>query len=164
MNERLAKRFSHSWLDSKITKEDTQLSEKIWGYFTGPCFVYMAYYAIAGTYLTQFYTDVLGIGGIFYDPDACFFQGGRCNHKYCHGPDYRSDPHQAGKGPAVDSDFWYPDGHCRMPSLHGTQGHLRCADCLDHSQLQSLFCLCFHNLQYEPCPHGATVHTGYKAA
>ena len=65
MNERLAKRFSHSWLDSKITKEDTQLSEKIWGYFTGPCFVYMAYYAIAGTYLTQFYTDVLGIGGIF---------------------------------------------------------------------------------------------------
>ncbi len=34
------------------------------GYFLGPCMVYMAYYAIAGTYLTQFYTDVLGMSGM----------------------------------------------------------------------------------------------------
>ena len=57
--------FSSKFFDSKITSANTQKSEMWLGYFFGPCFVYMAYYAIAGTYLTQFYTDVLGIGGIF---------------------------------------------------------------------------------------------------
>lgn len=57
--------FSKKFLNSRITSADTQKSEMWLGYFFGPCLLYMAYYAIAGTYLTQFYTDVLGIGGVF---------------------------------------------------------------------------------------------------
>lgn len=57
--------FSASALDSRIKSANTQASEMWLGYFTGPCFVYMVYYAVAGTYLTQFYTDVLGLSGIF---------------------------------------------------------------------------------------------------
>lgn len=55
--------FSSPWLRSRITREDTQTSEKVLGYFLGPCLVYMVYTGIAGTYLTQFYTDVLGLAG-----------------------------------------------------------------------------------------------------
>lgn len=57
--------FSSKIFDSRITSANTQTSEKVLGYFFGPCFLYMMYYAVAGTYLTQFYTDVLGITGIF---------------------------------------------------------------------------------------------------
>ncbi|MBE5896423.1 MAG: MFS transporter [Lachnospiraceae bacterium] len=57
--------FNSKFFDSKVTSANIQTSEKVWGYFVGPMFMYMAYYAIAGTYLTQFYTDVLGIGGVF---------------------------------------------------------------------------------------------------
>lgn len=57
--------FGSGVLDSWIHSANTTGSEKALGYFFGPCLVYMAYYAIAGTYLTQFYTDVLGITGIF---------------------------------------------------------------------------------------------------
>ena len=57
--------FSAPALDSRIKSANTQASEMWLGYFAGPCFVYMVYYAVAGTYLTQFYTDVLGITGIF---------------------------------------------------------------------------------------------------
>lgn len=57
--------FNSKFFDSKVTSANVQTSEKVWGYFVGPMFMCMAYYAIAGTYLTQFYTDVLGIGGIF---------------------------------------------------------------------------------------------------
>ncbi len=57
--------FNSKFFDSKVTSANIQTSEKVWGYFVGPMFMYMAYYAIAGTYLTQFYTDGLGIGGIF---------------------------------------------------------------------------------------------------
>ena len=59
------KLFESPKLDSRIRSANTQGSEKALGYFFGPCFVYMAYYAIAGTYLTQFYTDVLGLAGGF---------------------------------------------------------------------------------------------------
>lgn len=59
------KLFDSPKLDSRIRSANTQGSEKALGYFFGPCFVYMAYYAIAGTYLTQFYTDVLGLAGGF---------------------------------------------------------------------------------------------------
>lgn len=61
----LAGLFSKSIFNSRITSANTQKSEMWLGYFLGPCFVYMVYYAAAGSYLTQFYTDVLGIGGIF---------------------------------------------------------------------------------------------------
>lgn len=57
--------FSSGFLDSRIHSENTQKSEQILGYFLGPCLVYMMYTGIAGTYLTQFYTDVLGLAGSF---------------------------------------------------------------------------------------------------
>lgn len=57
--------FSSKALDSRIKSANTQKSEMWLGYFAGPCFVYMVYYAVAGTYLTQFYTDVLGMSGLF---------------------------------------------------------------------------------------------------
>lgn len=65
MNERMSRHWDRPFLDSKIRSANTTHTERVLGYFVGPCFVYMAYYAIAGTYLTQFYTDVLGIGGVF---------------------------------------------------------------------------------------------------
>lgn len=57
--------FSSKLLTSRIHSSDTQKSEQILGYFVGPCLVYMVYTGIAGTYLTQFYTDVLGLAGGF---------------------------------------------------------------------------------------------------
>lgn len=57
--------FSSRLLSSRIHTEDAQKSEQILGYFLGPCLVYMVYTGIAGTYLTQFYTDVLGLAGGF---------------------------------------------------------------------------------------------------
>lgn len=61
----LAKIFSNRIFDSKVTSANTQKSEMWLGYFGGPCLVYLVYYAVAGTYLTQFYTDVLGLSGVF---------------------------------------------------------------------------------------------------
>lgn len=61
----LTKIFSNKVLNSRITSANTQKSEMWLGYFVGPCFVYMVYYSIAGSYLTQFYTDVLGLSGVF---------------------------------------------------------------------------------------------------
>ena len=60
-----SKLFNSPRMDSRIQSANTQKSEMWLGYFAGPCFVYMVYYAVAGTYLTQFYTDVLGMSGIF---------------------------------------------------------------------------------------------------
>ena len=60
-----SKIFASPKMDSRITSANTQKSEMWLGYFAGPCFVYMVYYAVAGTYLTQFYTDVLGLSGLF---------------------------------------------------------------------------------------------------
>ena len=59
--------MSKKIFDSRIKSANTQGSEKWLGYFFGPCLMYMVYYGVAGTYLTQFYTDVLGIaeGAIF---------------------------------------------------------------------------------------------------
>lgn len=61
----LAKIFSNRIFDSKVTSANTQKSEMWLGYFAGPCLVYLVYYAVAGSYLTQFYTDVLGLSGVF---------------------------------------------------------------------------------------------------
>lgn len=65
MKEKFSRLFERSFFDSKITSANTQKSEMILGYFVGPCFLYMMYYSVAGTYLTQFYTDVLGMAGLF---------------------------------------------------------------------------------------------------
>jgi len=57
--------LSSPLLDSRVKSADTTKTEQILGYFVGPCMVYMMYSALAGTYLTQFYTDVLGLAGGF---------------------------------------------------------------------------------------------------
>lgn len=57
--------LSRPIFDSRIHSANTERKEKALGFFTGPMLVYMVYYAVAGTYLTQFYTDVLGIAGVF---------------------------------------------------------------------------------------------------
>lgn len=49
--------------DSRIRSANTTGAERALGYFFGPCLVYMVYYGVVGTYLTQFYTDVLGVAG-----------------------------------------------------------------------------------------------------
>lgn len=56
--------FSSPALNSRIKTADTRKSEQWLGYFLGPCFVHMMYTGIAGTYLMQFYTDVLGLAGV----------------------------------------------------------------------------------------------------
>lgn len=56
--------WAQSFLDSRVKSANTEGKEKVWGYFVGPMFMMMAYYGIAGTYITQFYTDVLGISGV----------------------------------------------------------------------------------------------------
>lgn len=57
--------FSSKIFDSRIQSSNTTGLEKGLGYFAGPAMVFMAYYCIAGSYLTQFYTDVLGLTGAF---------------------------------------------------------------------------------------------------
>ena len=57
--------FDAKLLHSRVSSRDVSKSEQILGYFVGPCLVYMMYIGIAGTYLTQFYTDVLGLAGGF---------------------------------------------------------------------------------------------------
>ena len=60
-----AKILSSRNLSSRIQSDTVQRSEQIFGYFLGPCLTYMMYHGVAGTYLTQFYTDVLGLAGGF---------------------------------------------------------------------------------------------------
>ncbi len=55
--------FAYRFLNSRVHADHTQKSEQIFGYFIGPCLVFMVYSGLAGTYLTQFYTDVLGLSG-----------------------------------------------------------------------------------------------------
>lgn len=64
MGNLMTKLFARKMFESKITSANIQKSEMWLGYFFGPCLVYMAYYGIAGAYLTQFYTDVLGMSGM----------------------------------------------------------------------------------------------------
>lgn len=60
-----SKLFNSPKMDSRIKSANTKASEIWLGYFGGPMLLYMAYYSIAGSYLTQFYTDVLGLAGGF---------------------------------------------------------------------------------------------------
>ena len=55
--------FSARIFNSLVKSEDTTRCEKVFGYFLGPCLVYTMYSGVAGTYLTQFYTDILGLSG-----------------------------------------------------------------------------------------------------
>ena len=50
-------------LDSRINSEDVNKSEMFLGYLVGPSLMYLMICALSGTYLIQFYTDVIGISG-----------------------------------------------------------------------------------------------------
>lgn len=60
-----SKLFNSPKLDSRVKSANTKAPEIWLGYFTGPMLVFMAYYTVAGGYLNQFYTDVLGLAGGF---------------------------------------------------------------------------------------------------
>ncbi|MGI5989480.1 MAG: MFS transporter [Lachnospiraceae bacterium] len=57
--------LSSKVFNSTVKSANTTNSERWLGYFLGPALMYIVYYCVAGTYLTQFYTDVLGMSGIF---------------------------------------------------------------------------------------------------
>ena len=59
-----SKLFSSPKMDSRIKSANVQKSEQWLGFFASPMLLYMAYVAMSGTYLNQFYVDVLKIGGI----------------------------------------------------------------------------------------------------
>lgn len=56
--------FQSPKLDSRIKSANVQKSEQWIGYFASPMLLYMAYYGMSGSYLNQFYVDVLKLGGI----------------------------------------------------------------------------------------------------
>ena len=49
--------------DSRTKEESVSLSEKAFGYLAGPAMCFLVTNALAGHYLTQFYTDVIGVSG-----------------------------------------------------------------------------------------------------
>lgn len=59
-----SKLFQSSKMDSRIKSANVQKSEQWLGFFASPMLLYMAYYAMSGTYLNQFYVDVLKLGGV----------------------------------------------------------------------------------------------------
>ena len=56
--------FQSPKLDSRIKSANVQPSEQWIGYFASPMLLYMAYYGMSGSYLNQFYVDVLKLGGV----------------------------------------------------------------------------------------------------
>ena len=56
--------FQSPKLDSRIKSANVQPSEQWVGYFASPMLLYMAYYGMSGSYLNQFYVDVLKLGGV----------------------------------------------------------------------------------------------------
>ena len=59
-----SKLFQSPKLDSRIKSANVQKSEQWIGYFASPMLLYMAYYGMSGSYLNQFYVDVLKLGGV----------------------------------------------------------------------------------------------------
>ena len=57
--------FSAPALDSRITSANVQNSERWLGFFAGPGILYISYFVVAGTYLNQFYTDVVKVSGLW---------------------------------------------------------------------------------------------------
>ena len=60
----MKERRTNALPNSLIKSDHVTSSERVLGYFIGPCVAYMVYNGLAGSYLTQFYTDVLGIAGV----------------------------------------------------------------------------------------------------
>lgn len=50
-------------LDSRIKSEELEKKEMFLGYLIGPSLMYLMTMALSGTYLMQFYTDVIGVSG-----------------------------------------------------------------------------------------------------
>ena len=59
-----SKVFRHPWLNSRIHSANTTASERWIGFFASPAIIFMAYTAMSGTYLNQFYIDVLKLGSV----------------------------------------------------------------------------------------------------
>ena len=51
--------------DSRIKSANTTKAESWLGYFAGPALMFIVYICLGGSYLNQFYTDVLGLSGVF---------------------------------------------------------------------------------------------------
>ena len=51
--------------DSRIRSANTTGAESWLGYFAGPALMFIVYICLGGSYLNQFYTDVLGLSGVF---------------------------------------------------------------------------------------------------
>lgn len=56
--------FDSPALDSRIKSANTTASERWIGFFASPAIIYMAYITMSGTYLNQFYIDVLKLGTV----------------------------------------------------------------------------------------------------
>lgn len=59
-----SKIFASPRLDSRIKSANVQRSERWIGFFASPAIIYIAYYVMSGTYLNQFYIDVMKLGGV----------------------------------------------------------------------------------------------------
>ena len=59
-----SKFFDSPALDSRVKSVNVTSGERWIGYFLAPLLVYCAYYTLSGTYLNQFYVDVLKLGTV----------------------------------------------------------------------------------------------------
>ena len=50
--------------DPVVKEEKVGLSEMLFGYLIGPSLTYLLISSVAGNYLLQFYTDVIGVSGL----------------------------------------------------------------------------------------------------
>ena len=59
-----SKLFGSSKLDSRVKSANTTAAERWLGFFASPAIIFMAYITMSGTYLNQFYIDVLKLGSV----------------------------------------------------------------------------------------------------
>ena len=50
-------------LNTKVDTKQIEMKEMFLGYLLGPALMFLMTSAMSGTYLMQYYTDVVGIGG-----------------------------------------------------------------------------------------------------
>lgn len=55
--------WDNAFLNTKIKSESLEKKEMFLGYLLGPSLMYLMSTALSGTYLMQFYTDVIGVSG-----------------------------------------------------------------------------------------------------
>ena len=59
-----SKLFGSPKLDSRVKSANTTAAERWLGFFASPAIIFMAYITMSGTYLNQFYIDVLKLGSV----------------------------------------------------------------------------------------------------